>query len=314
MAQPPAPRPFEAHALEARLSFRCFNTDVLVQTADWRWSHLLPAVETFFHRFEARFSRFRADSELSRFNRREVDAVQVSEAMLDILSECVRLHTLTRGVFNPLVLESLESAGYDASFERLGERTPAGVIEAAPVPEFGALVIDWDRRLACLPVGLRLDLGGIGKGFAVDVAASVLAEAGDFLVDAGGDIYAGGSAPGGGPWRIEVADPLTPDGCIDVVELSDAAIASSWTTRRRWATRNGFAHHLIDPRTGLPAASGVAGATVVARLATDADVFAKCAVILGVEEGAAFLESVGACGLFVLDDGRIRKTRAWPST
>jgi len=313
MAQPRPHLPLDVHALEARLTFRCFNTDVQVQAADWRWSHLLPAVEAFFHRFEARFSRFRPDSELSRFNRRDVDSVQVSEAMLDILAECVRLYALTRGVFNPLILERLESAGYDASFERLGEGAPAGMVEAAPAPDLGALVLDWGRREARLPAGLRLDLGGIGKGFAVDVAASMLAQAGDFLVDAGGDIYAGGSAPGGGPWRIEVADPLAPDGCIEVVELSDAAIASSWTTRRRWPTRHGFAHHLIDPRTGLPAGSGVAGATVLAPLATDADVFAKCAVILGADEGAVFLESVGACGLFVLDDGRIRKTRNWPS-
>jgi FAD:protein FMN transferase len=300
-------------SLEARRNFRCFNTDVSLEMADWRWAHLLPATEAFFHDFESQFSRFLPDSELSRFNRRATDAVAVSKGMFELLTECLRLYHQTGGVFNPLVLENLEAAGYNASFEKLPSGAAAKAGAPSIPPALTYLTLDAQRQEASLPAGLRLDFGGIGKGYAVDVASAMLAEAGDYLVDAGGDIYAAGHAPDGGPWRIDVADPATPDARIDVVTISNQAIATSWTTRRRWQTASGWAHHLIDPRSGLPTESGAIGSTVIASRAVEADVFAKCALILGPDAGLAFLEKQGTQGVLVLTDGSLRKTQHWPS-
>jgi len=299
--------------LEARRSFRCFNTDVAIELSDWRWAHLLPPAEAFFHGFESQFSRFLPGSELSRFNRRETETVAVSAEMFDLLTECLKLNEQTGGVFNPLVLKDLEAAGYNASFEKLTPGASANTSAPGVPPALTCLTLHEQRREASLPAGLRLDFGGIGKGYAVDAAAALLVEASDFLVDAGGDIYAAGHAPDGGPWRIDVADPAAPEDRIDVVALSDQAIATSWTTRRRWQTASGWAHHLIDPRSGLPAESGVTGATVIASRAVEADVFAKCALILGPEEGLDFLEAQGAQGTLVLVDGSLRRTQHWPS-
>jgi thiamine biosynthesis lipoprotein len=309
MASPHTPA-LEGLSLEARHTFRCFNTDVAIELSDWRWSYLLSQVETFFQRFESRFSRFLAGSELTRFNQRKTAAVTVSDEMHDLLSESLRLHELTGGVFNPLVLQSLERAGYDVSFENVIEAKKAPA-SSGPLP--GLTCLELDGHSASLPLGLRLDFGGIGKGYSVDLAATLLAEAADYLIDAGGDIYASGLAPDGGPWYVDVADPTKPESRVDVVALSNQAIATSWTTRRRWKTADGWAHHLIDPRTGLPAESGVIGSTVIVSRAVEADVFAKCALILGPEEGSAFLEARGAHGLLVLEDGSIRTTGNWPS-
>jgi FAD:protein FMN transferase len=300
-------------SLSAQRHFRCFNTDVAIELSDWRWSHLLPTVETFLHRFEAQFSRFLPDNELSRFNQRVTATVAVSDEMLRLLSVCVEMHHYTDGIFNPLVLQSLEAAGYDRSFERLdSDEVTTGDLPDS-LPSLTELRLHPARKEASLAVGLRLDFGGIGKGYAVDEAAALLAEASGCLVDAGGDIYAAGVAPGGGAWRVDVMDPASPDERLDVVAISDAAIATSWTTRRRWKTAKGWRHHLIDPRTGLPADTGVIGATVVATRALEADVLAKCALILGHEEGVDFLERRGAEGLLVLEDGTLKKTRNWPS-
>lgn len=312
MGSPHTSPALDGLSLQASHGFRCFNTEVSVQVSDWRWAHLLPTVEAFFHRYEARFSRFLRDSELTRFNLRNTPTAAVSDEMFDLLSECLRLSEETSGVFNPLVLQSLEAAGYDVSFERVSvsERlqTPT-----RPLPSLDGLQLDDGQRTASLPFGMRLDFGGIGKGYAVDLAATLLAEADGCLVDAGGDIYAAGLGPDGGCWRIDVADPMSPDSRLDVVALSNQAIATSWTTRRRWQTRDGWAHHLIDPRTGLPAESGVIGSTVIAERAVEADVFAKCALILGPDEGVAFLEARGSQGLLVLEDGFTKTTTDWPS-
>ena len=98
------------------------------------------------------------------------------------------------------------------------------------------------------------------------------------------------------------------------MSLSDQAVATSWTTRRRWRTRGGWAHHLIDPKTGRPAASGLTAVTVIAPCAVQADVFAKAALILGPEQGLVLLEARGLQGLLVLDDGSLLKTSDWPSS
>jgi FAD:protein FMN transferase len=312
----PIPRPAsqpDGVGLEARRRFRCFNTDVVIEVGDWRWAHRLPAIEAFFHKFESQFSRFLPDSELSRFNRRETETVLVSDGMFDLLTACLRLNRQTGGIFNPLVLENLEAAGYNASFEKLATEASESAIRPSAPATLSLLTLDAEQRRASLPLGLRLDFGGIGKGYAVDAAAAMLAEAGNFLVDAGGDIYASGHAPDGGPWRIDVADPASPDSQVDVVAVSDQAVATSWTTRRRWQTAGGWAHHLIDPRSGLPAGSDVIGSTVIASHAVEADVFAKCSLILGPDEGLSFLDQQGVQGLLVLTDGTLRKTRYWPS-
>jgi FAD:protein FMN transferase len=312
MASPHTSPALDGLSLQASQGFRCFNTDVSIQVSDWRWAHLLPAVEAFFHRFEARFSRFLSNSELTRFNLRKTPTAAVSDEMFDLLSECLRLFEETGGVFNPLVLQSLEAAGYDVSFERVRGsnrvRTPTQAL-----PSLDRLQLDKAHCTASLPLGMRLDFGGIGKGYAVDLAATLLAEAGGCLVDAGGDIYAAGLGPDGGPWRIDVADPTSPDSRLDVVALSNQAIATSWTTRRRWQTPNGWAHHLIDARTGLPAETGVIGSTVIADRAVEADVFAKCALLLGPDAGIAFLETRGSQGLLVLGDRSTKTTTNWPS-
>jgi len=281
--------------LVIRHCFRAMNTAIEVTLSDWRAAHRLPHIEAVFHRFEARFSRFLPDSELSRFNARSTAAVNVSPEMWALLAECQTFYEITDGVFNPLVLDALTAAGYGASFERVG---PADALRAVKIPSFGQLA---SRGTAVeMPVGLRIDFGGIGKGYSVDCAVESLHDCDGFLISAGGDIYAAGLAPDGQAWRIAVADPQQPDVALTTLALSDQAVATSWTTKRRWQAGSGWANHLIDPRTGLPVNNGVAGATVVARTTTEADVFAKTALILGPDEGCAFLEAQQVAGLLVL--------------
>src|SRR5262249_24785664 len=160
---------------------------------------------------------------------------------------------ITAGVFEPALLPQLESAGYDRSFERVVGDAPNAVTFPAERHSIREVEIDVRAGTVAKPDGLRLDLGGIGKGYAVDQAAAVLARARDFLADAGGDIYAAGRAPGGGPWRIGVADPANPDRDIAVVDLVDGAIATSTTAKRRWTRGGRLLHHIIDPCTGEPA-------------------------------------------------------------
>jgi thiamine biosynthesis lipoprotein len=134
-----------------------------------------------------------------------------------------------------------------------------------------------------LEPGVRLDLGGIAKGYAADRACELLALAGPCLVNAGGDV-----AVRGGAWPVGVAPGLT-------LELAAGGLATSGRDRRRWVRGGREQHHLIDPRSGRPARSKALRVTVVAGSAADAEVLAKAAFLGG---------PVDAPHVLVTDDGR----------
>ena len=213
--------------------FRAMNTDIRLVTSDWTQTVLLAGAEQVFHAIEARFSRFLPDSELTALNGRDGE-VEVSPEMAAMLELALRFQALTGGIFEPALLPALEAAGYDRSFERVERKSAAPVARPPEHHSISELKVDYERRLVAKPSGLRLDLGGIGKGFAVDQAATVLGPVRDFLIDAGGDIFAAGQAPGRESWRIGIAAPGDPGSDLDVVTLRDQAIATSTTAARRW--------------------------------------------------------------------------------
>ncbi len=292
--------------------FRAMNTDVqvaVVAEADNRPAveRSMRQVEDLFVEIEAALSRFRPESELSRLNRAAGRPSPASPLLFAVVSEAVAAARATDGLFDPTVLPALLAAGYDRSFELL-DHGPSRHLHPAP----GAAASWRDVRLhpaaltIHLPPGCRLDLGGIGKGWAVDRAVDLLRVFPGFAVDAGGDLYAGGVQADDAPWTIGVEDPSDPGRDLLVLAVRDRAVATSTTARRRWRSGGAERHHLIDPRTGLPSESGVAAATVVADSTTRAEVLAKAALLLGPQAGLELLnDRPESEGLLVLADGLV---------
>jgi thiamine biosynthesis lipoprotein len=290
--------------------FRALNTDVEVSIVGPAFAQLLVAAERVFADVERRFSRFRTDSELSRLNESCGVPTRISNELAILLRRALDLHEVTEGAFDPGVLPDLEVAGYDRSFELVPhdvDRKP----HSAQRPSISSLRFDREGAVATLPRGLRIDLGGIGKGYAVDVAAEVLGPARDFMVNAGGDIRAGGNGIDGDGWLASVVHPCTGDD-VSTVRLRNEALATSTTARRRWIRDGHEMHHIIDPRTRAPARSDVVSASVIALSAIEADVFAKTVVILGRREGLRFTEAQHCPALVVLADGGVRTGHGWP--
>jgi thiamine biosynthesis lipoprotein len=150
-----------------------------------------------------------------------------------------------------------------------------------------------------------VDSGGVGKGLAADRVAAELASCPTFCVDCCGDMRIGGTA--GAPRTVSVAHPFTGESAGDF-ELSAGAVATSGVTKRAWFGLDGEPrHHLIDPRTGEPARTGVAQATALAPTATEAETLAKAALLAGPADGAGWLPHGGA---LVLSDGAVRRVEA----
>jgi thiamine biosynthesis lipoprotein len=147
------------------------------------------------------------------------------------------------------------------------------------------------------PPGVQLDSGGLAKGLAADLMARALAPCESWMVDCGGDLRVGGT--GGRPRSVEVADPATPGGVLHRFAIAAGAVATSGTTRRAWAG----GHHLTDPRTGRPAATGLVQVTALAATGLEAEIRAKAALLAGPRDAVGHLP---AGGVLVTAAGSVR--------
>jgi len=245
-----------------------------------------------FERLESLLSRFRPDSELSALNRS--GRLRAGPDLLRVTELALAARQRTDGRFDPTVHDALVAAGYDRSFEEVGA---AGrmVATRSAVPCGGSVRVVPRTGEIMLGPGVRLDLGGIGKGYAVDRVCDLLARSGPCLVSAGGDLTVRG-----GSWPVGVE---THGGTL-TLELTSGAIATSGSDRRRWTTAAGEAHHLIDPRTGAPAESDLLRVTAVGRTAVEAEVLAKSLYLAGAERAGVEADDLGIPAVLTLVDGR----------
>jgi thiamine biosynthesis lipoprotein len=267
----------------------------------------LRRVPRWFETWEQCLSRFRLDSELSILNRSADRPVKVSNTLWEVYELALWADHFTGGLVRPTVGAAIIHAGYDRSFELL----PAENIHISLPPEqaldpAAVILADEETRTICLPASIQLDLGGVAKGWAAHKAMQRLSPAGPALVDAGGDIAVSSSLPHGEPWQVAVTDPFDSERELLRLHVGAGGVATSGKDRRRWRQNGQLRHHIIDPRTGLPAESDILRATIVAPSLMEAEAAAKVCVILGSQAGIAWLDArPRLAGLFVLENGQL---------
>ena len=274
----------------------------------------LTSAADWFRDWEGRLSRFDRQSELSRLNRCHDDVVPVSKPFLEVLQTALWAAHASAGLVTPTLHDQMLAAGYDRSFElieRQGaaeQQRPVGASYASAdtYGRWRAIKVDPRARTVRRPAGLRLDFGGIAKGWAADRAARQLGHTAPALMDAGGDIALSGPRADGSAWPIAIEHPFEPGAQVGLLMLERGGVATSGRGYRRWRQGDVWRHHILDARTGQPAETDVINATVVAPSAVEAEVGAKVALILGSQEGLAWLEARPTlAGLLALADGRI---------
>ena len=285
-----------------RLEFRAMGCHMTAVLDASRPAASLNAVPAWFETWEQIFSRFRADSELCQLNRRAGQWVRVSAALWEATHLALIAAQWSDGLFSPTILNALEAAGYDRTFEAIS--ATAQPIVARPDGQWQSIQRQSLKRSICLPPNVRLDLSGIVKGWAADRAAKKLGVHGPALIDAGGDVAISGPRADGYPWPIGVLNPFQPDQPFETLKIDRGGVATSGKDYRRWLRDGKWQHHLIDPRTGLPAQTDVLSATVIAPTAYEAEIAAKVIAISGSEEGLAWLdEQPDYAAIIVREDG-----------
>ena len=275
---------------------------------------LLHQAQALIDQAEVRMTRFSATSELSRLNRAAGAWTVLSRPMWQVVGRALHLARETGGLFDPTVLTAMLAAGYDRSFEQIGSgAVNCGTTMQRATGQWQAITCDAARHAILLPAGVGLDLGGIAKSFTAELVVNFLSQWGPCLVDAGGDLTAG-DAPGDYPgWPVAIAMPSTPKepepATAVPVWLSNATLATSGVDFRWWQHGERRLHHLIDPRTGLPAANKVVTASVLCADACRAEAWATAALVAGEQLGPARLDEQRLAGVFIDADGRIHQTR-----
>jgi thiamine biosynthesis lipoprotein len=290
-----------------RIEFRAMGSRMLaVLDADTSKAEAaLAQVPAWFEEWEQALSRFRPGNELDRLNRSGGLPMAVSKTLWDVIQTATTAENDTGGLVRATLLDALARAGYDRSFELLPPLQTGHSFALPGLPDPSAVIV-WDvpSRSLVLPESVRLDLGGVTKGWAANRAIRRLSYQGPALMDAGGDIAISGPRADGQGWPVGVSDPFQSGEHFETLRLTRCGVATSGKDYHTWLKDGVWHHHIIDPRTGLPADTDVLAVTVIAPTVMQAEAAAKAVLILGSQAGLDWLEGDGTlAGILVLEDG-----------
>ncbi|WP_127498813.1 FAD:protein FMN transferase [Paenibacillus glycanilyticus] len=265
---------------------------------------------------EEKLSRFNPRSELSHMNRSAGQPFSASTLLYEVMAEANRYYEATDGLFNPYMGHVIRELGYSGTFESLAEKSAhvKPVFAANPFDCEQPLILDPGTRALTLNLKLAVDLGGFAKGWSAHQLSLMIQHAGvrSGAIGAGGDIALWGVPDEG--WSVGIGDPWETSRDLMTLRVRyPAGIATSNTVRRQWKDSAGQSrHHIIHPRTGAPVESDLAQVTLFAPNLADAEVYAKCVLLLGREQGFEWLAgNHPACAAVgVLHDGSIRTVGA----
>jgi thiamine biosynthesis lipoprotein len=304
------------HFVEKEVKREIMSTDIFVRIesdghSQETMQNDLEHCFDMFREFEAQFSRFKRESELSESNRHLTNTHPVSETFLALLTKSVEYHVVTEGLFNPTILSALEKEGYAQSLHGESADTDSAAMIDSPILSLSNIEIN-QQSLEINTHGARLDFGGIGKGYIIDQVTAFLRSQGyrNFLVDAGGDLYASGknTEKKYDHWAIGIEHPGDPHQSVGTLVLSDRAVTTSGINRRHWINGAEVKHHIIDPRTGKSTETDLVCVTVIATETALADVLAKSILILGSDAGEKFANRKDIAALLIHTDGTMTMT------
>jgi thiamine biosynthesis lipoprotein len=266
---------------------------------------------------ERAMSRFRDTSDLTRVIRAagSGSCISVDRRLGRALAAADRAGRLTDGRFDARVLADLERLGY-AGAELGGQVDDRAGAPSGVEPPRGPRWLIADPRSSRIGLACPVDLGGIGKGLALRwawrrIERAVLDRGGGAMLEAGGDLVAGGPAPQAGPWVIAIEDPSGAPDPIATVALPVGAVATSSILVRRWTASDGRpVHHLVDPRTGQPGGAGLLAVTVAGSDPAWSEVWSKSLFLCGADGIAELARARGLAAWWVRDDSRLEMTSA----
>ena len=247
---------------------------------------LLRAVADEARRIEAKYSRYREDSALSAINAAAGgEPVTVDDETAGLLDLAARCHAMSGGLFDVTSGVLRRAWRFDGS-----DRLPSRARVKTLLPLVGWEKLRWERPALTLPAGMEIDLGGLGKEYAVDRCLERVASrcGSPCMVNFGGDLRVSGPRAGGRPWRVAIEDPAVPDRPLRLLDVTGGALATSGDSRRFLLRRGRRYSHVLNPRTGWPQPGAPRSVSVAAGSCLEAGLLATLALLHG-RDAEAFL-------------------------
>ncbi len=261
---------------------------------------------------ERKWSRFLPDSEISRLNWAEGQALKVSDETLLLVEKLIEGWNATGGLFDPTTLPRTIANGYAQSHSDASRITSLPVTATWP-GDVAGIVLNREKHLIKLPLGTTLDGGGLGKGLAADLAVEHIMKNGALgaMVNANGDVRVSGDSPDGNAWRIGIEHPMDAKQEIAQVQIVDGAIVTSSRVHKVWDGVDGSTHHLINPKSGLSAQTKVLTTTVISATSAQGEVLAKLPFFLTLEDAFNEISILGAQACVIDEDMVMHTTTGW---
>lgn len=264
---------------------------------------------------DAMMSDYIADSELSRVNRDAFgEAVEVSDETFEVLSKALEYSRISDGAFD-VTVGPLVDLWHEAGLANI-KPTQEQIAGAKAKVGFDKLILDSEMKTARFTVeGMRLDLGGIAKGYAIDKAVEAMIQAGASggMVDVGGDIRCFGKPENKEKWAVGLQDPDANDNLMMVIEIGDNAIATSGDYQRFVILEGQKFSHIMTPKKG-GSTKGVTSVTVIAKTAIDTDALATTVTVMGIEKGLELIETIEGAEVLVIPSdpkGEVKFTKGF---
>ncbi|MBF4764460.1 FAD:protein FMN transferase [Nocardioides islandensis] len=292
--------------------FVALGTDVYLAVRDNKeLGHAIALARTVLQDVDAVASRFRADSDLTAVNAAPGRWVTVDPLLVGAVDAAVAAAEASGGMVSPLLGRPLVALGYDRDFALLAERRtwPEPVTAPPPLDAWREIRTDAAGRVR-IPAGTALDLGSIGKAWAADLVAAAYEQElrSGAIVSVGGDLRI--AHPDDRTWAVALSEG--PGGRVTcVVHLDRGGLATSSTRVRRWGRPGARLHHVLDPRTGLPAPETWHSVSATGDTCAAANTATTAAVVLGAD-APAWLDAHAVTARLVSADGAVRRTGGWP--
>lgn len=280
-----------------------FTITVVADDEDFGNKNIQAAI-TEIQRIEALFSTYQKHSQTNLINDNAgIQPVMVDEEVFNLIQRSIHISKITQGAFD-ISYGSIDKSlwNFDQTMTQLPSLETA--LKMVHLIDYNNIILDSEKQTVFLKEkGMRIGFGGIGKGYAAEMAKKILVknQVKSGIINASGDLTAWGLQPNGKPWTIGIANPDAPANAFSFLEISDRAIATSGNYEKYVVINGKKYSHTIDPKTGLPI-SGIKSVTVIANNAEFADAMATPIAVMGIKNGLFLVNQLPNLYCIIIDD------------
>ena len=280
-----------------------FEISVVAESEAWAMEQIDAAVAEI-KRIEAKLSTFKTDSETNYINENAgIHPVKVSEETFQLIERSIRISGITQGAFD-ITYGSVDKRlwNFDKTMESLPD--PKLAKKMVRLINYRNIILDQNSKTVFLKEkGMRIGFGGIGKGYAAEMAKKLMQQNGvkSGIVNASGDLTVWGNQPNGSPWTIAIAHPDVANLPFSYMQISDMAVATSGNYEKFVMIDGKKYSHTIDPKTGLPV-TGIKSVTIISPNAELCDALATPVTIMGIEHGIYLIDQLKNVECIIIDD------------